>query len=155
MQGAGGDNWEPSENTLKRYLEPWRDRVPHGAVGALVSLLGDGLHGSLARLAEQWCGDDISVESVRAEMVGDGEDVLDGLSVWISPRVASRDRVVAVNLLGADTEMAADEENETLFAVDPARMEQARLFGLGPARPVLGVEVEGGSAGRAANAGAS
>ena len=132
MQGAGGDKWEPRENTLERYLEPWRERVPHGAVGALVSLFGDGLRGSLGRLAEQWCGGDISVESVRAELVGDGKDVLDGLSVWVSPHVASGDRVVAVNLLGADTEMAADEQNETLFAVDPTRMEQARYSALAP-----------------------
>ena len=132
MRGAGGDKWEPRENTLERYLEPWRERVPHGAVGALVSLFGDGLRGSLGRLAEQWCGGDISVESVRAELVGDGKDVLDGLSVWVSPHVASGDRVVAVNLLGADTEMAADEQNETLFAVDPTRMEQARYSALAP-----------------------
>ena len=135
LRGAGGDNWETRENTLERYLAPWRGRVPHGAVGALVSLLGDGLRGSLARLAEQWCGDDISVESVRAEMVGEREDVLDGLSVWVSPHVASGDRLVAVNLLGADTEMVADEENETLFAVDPTRMEWARYSALAPLGP--------------------
>ena len=127
-----GENLDTRESALEQYLEPWRDRVPHGAVGALVSLLGNGLGGSLARLAEQWCGDDISVDQLRAEMVGDGEDVLTGLSVWVSPQVARGDRVVAVNLLGADVEMAADEENETLFAVDPMRTEASRYSALAP-----------------------
>ena len=135
LGSAGVETSEMSDRALERYLEPWRGRVPDGAVGALVSLLGRGLHGSLARLAEQWCGDDISVEKVREEMVGDDEDVFAGLSVWVSPHVASGDRVYATNLLGADAEMAADEVNETLFAVDPARMEWARYSALAPLGP--------------------
>ena len=135
LGGAGVETSESAEDALERYLEPWRDRVPDGAVGAFVSLLGSGLRGSLGRLAEQWCGDDISVERVREEMVGDGEDVFTGLSVWVSPHVASGERVYATNLLGADVEMAADEENETLFAVDPARMEWARYSALAQLGP--------------------
>ena len=135
LRGDRVDTSGSSENAAERYLEAWRDRVPDGAVGAFVSLLGGGLRGSLRRLAEQWCGDGISVEGVRAEMVGDGEDVFSGLSVWVSPHVASGDRVYATNLLGEDVEMAADEENETLFAVDPVQMEAARYSALAPLGP--------------------
>ncbi len=135
LRGAGVETSESGENALERYLEPWRDHVPDGAVGAFVSLLGGGLRGSLARLAERWCGDDISVDQVREEMVGDGEEVFASLSVWVSPHVASGDRVYATNLLGADVEMVADQENETLFAVDPVRMERARYSALAPLGP--------------------
>ena len=45
------------------------------------------------------------------------------------------DCVVAENLLGAGTEMAADEENDTLFAVDPVRMDASRYSALAPLGP--------------------
>ena len=133
--GADGEKLDTGARALELYLEPWRERVPHGAIGAFVSLLGRGLHGRLARLADQWCGDDLSVDRVRQEMVGGGEDVFADLSVWVSPQVASGDRVFAVNLLGMDAEMASDEENETLFAVDPTRMEASRYSALAPLGP--------------------
>ena len=135
VQVAHGVGGQAIEDTLETYFEQWRDRVPHGAVGAFISLLGDGLRGSLLRLAEEWCGDDISVEGVRADLVGDSAAALNGLSVWISPRVSDGERVVAENLLGAGTEMAADEENDTLLAVDPVRVAASRYSALAPLGP--------------------
>ena len=53
-------------DVLAAYFKPWTDRLPHGAVGAFLGLLGDGKDGTLVHLAERWLGDDISVEGCEA-----------------------------------------------------------------------------------------
>ena len=103
-------------DALEKYFEPWRDRVPHGAVGAFLSLLGNGLHNVIAELAQQWLGEDVAIKPIGG---------LDrhAVSVWVSPQVAHGDRVSAVNVLGSRVVMEADADadNDTLFAIDPVR----------------------------------
>ena len=119
---VGDDRRESPLETLEKYFEPWRDRLPHGAVGAFLSLLGSGLRGIIAKLAEQWLGEDISIKGMRSELVGpSGQDPCTDVSVWVSPHVAYGDRVSTVNVLGSWVEMEAEPDDDTLFAIDPIR----------------------------------
>ena len=128
-----GDGWAGSGlETLEEYFEPWRGRLPHGAVGAFLSLLGSGLHGVIAKLAEQWFGEDVSIEGMRSKLVGpSGQDPCADVGVWVSPRVAHGDRVSAINVLGSWVEMEAEPDNDTLFAIDPIRYPPSR-YSLAP-----------------------
>ena len=113
---------ESGLETLDEYFKPWRGRLPHGAVGAFLSLLGSGLHGVIAKLAEQWLGEDVSIEGMRGELVGPGEqDPCASVSVWVSEWVAHGDCLKAVNVLGSLVEMEAEPDDDTLFAIDPIR----------------------------------
>ena len=124
---------ESALEALKKYFEPWRDRLPHGAVGAFLSLLGSGLHGVIAKLAEQWLGEDVSIEGIRRELVvgPNGQDPCASVSVWIKPEVAHGDRVSAVNVLGSWADMEAEPDDDTLFAIDPVRFPPSR-YSLAP-----------------------
>ena len=128
-----GDDWSESAlDTLEKYFEPWRDRLPHGAVGAFLSLLGTGLRGAIANLAEQWLGEDVSIEGMRSRLVGpNGQDPCARVSVWVSSRIARGDRVSAVNVLGSRVEMEAEPDGDTLFAIDPIRYPPSR-YALAP-----------------------
>ena len=97
---------------LEKYFEPWRDRVPHRAVGAFLSLLGDGPCNAIAELAQQWLGEEFDIEPIEG---------LDrrAISVWVEPQVAHGDRVSAVNVLGSRVEMDAEADGDTLLATDP------------------------------------
>ena len=108
-----GTGWDALEN----YFEPWRGRVPHGAVGAFLSLLGSGLDGVIARLAEQWLGEDVVIEPIE------GFDQ-SAVSVFVSPMVAPGDLVSTMNVLGSRVEMEAEADENTLFAVDPHQYER-------------------------------
>ena len=57
---AGALHSESVLDTLKNYFEPWRNRVPHGAVGAFLSLLGPGLRNTISDLTEEWLGQDVN-----------------------------------------------------------------------------------------------
>ena len=111
-------------NTLEKYFEPWRDRVPHGAVGAFLSLLGDGLLGATKELAQRWLGEDVAIEPI--------EGLDRHVSVWVSPRVAHGDRVSAVNVLGSRVEMEAEADVDTLLAIDPVRRPPSQYSALAP-----------------------
>ena len=114
-------------DALDRYFEPWRGRLPHGAVGAFLSLLGSGLNGVIAKLAEQWLGEDVSIEGMRSKLVGpNGQDPCASVGVFVSPRVARGDRVSAVNVLGSRVEMEPEPDDDTLFAVDPIQHPPSR-----------------------------
>ena len=128
-----GDDWSESAlDTLEKYFEPWRDRLPHGAVGTFLSLLGTGLRDAIEKLAEQWLGEDVSIEGMRSGLVGPNEqNPCASVSVWVSPRIARGDRVSAVNILGSRVEMEAEADNETLFAIDPTRYPPSR-YALAP-----------------------
>ncbi len=109
-------------DTLKNYFEPWRDRLPHSAVGAFLSLLGRGLDDSIAKLTGEWLGEDVSIESVRRKLVGrSGEDPCARLSVWVTPHVSRGDRVFAINVKGELVDMEAEPDVHTLFATDPVQ----------------------------------
>ena len=112
-----GSTWSGTGlEALENYFEPWRGRVRRGAVGAFLSLLGNGLDGVIARLAEQWLGEDVVIEPIE------GFDQ-SAVSVFVSPKIAQGDRVSAVNVLGSRAEMEAEADEDTLFAVDPHRYE--------------------------------
>ena len=122
--GAGLD-------VLDKYFEPWRGRLPHGAVGVFLSLLGNGSNDAIARLAEQWLGEDVSIEGVRRKLVGlDGQDPCASVSVFVSPQVARGDRVRAVNVLGSRVEMEAEADRDTIFAVDPIQRPPSSVWAL-------------------------
>ena len=129
-----GDDWSESAlDALEKYFEPWRDRLPHGAVGAFLSLLGTGLRDAIEMLAEQWLGEDVSIEGMRSRLVGPNEqNPCANVSVWVSPRIARGDRVSAVNILGSRVEMEAEADNETLFAIDPLQRRPSRYSALAP-----------------------
>ena len=112
-------------DALEKYFEPWRGRVQHGAVGAFLSLLGDGLNNRIGNLAQQWLGEDVAIEPIEG---------LDrhAVSVWVSPRVARGDRISAVNVLGSRVEMEAEADSDTLFAVDPVRHPPSQYSALAP-----------------------
>ena len=137
---VGYDSNESAIDALRPYFEPWRDRLPHGAVGAFLSLLGRGLHDVIAKLAEEWLGKDVSIEGVRSKLVGrNSEDPCATLNVWVIPDVQRGDRVLAVNLIGERKEMEAEPDANTLFATDPVRRRRSvpvryrrRLGWLGP-----------------------
>ena len=120
---------------LENYFEPWRDRVPHGAVGAFLSLLGKGFRGSIANLSEQWLGENVSLEGLLAQLAApNGLDPFAEVSVWVNPDIARGPRVTAMNVLGSWVEMEADADNNTLFAIDPrpCPASQTVLEELGP-----------------------
>ena len=112
-------------DALENYFEQWRGRVPHGAVGAFLSLLGNGLHNVIGNLAQQWLGEDVAIEPI-------GELDQHAISVWVSPQVAHGDRVSAVNVLGSRVEMEAEADNDTLFAIDPERHPPSQYSALAP-----------------------
>ena len=123
-------------DALDQYFEPWRGRLPRGAVGAFLSLLGSGLNGVIAKLAEQWLGEDVSIEGMRSELVGpDGQEPCASVGVFVSPRVARGDRVSAVNVLGSRVEMVAEFDDDVLFAVDPVRHPPSQWSALAPLGP--------------------
>ena len=119
---AGAYLNEPILDTLKSYFEPWRDRLPHVAVGAFLSLLGRGLNGVIENLAEEWLGEDLSIEAMRKELVDpSGEDPCASVSVWVAHRVSRGNRVLAINVREDWVEMEAEPDANTLFAFDPDR----------------------------------
>ena len=132
MNQADSDSSESPLETLEKYFQPWHGRLPHGAVGAFLSLLGSGLRGAIETLAQQWLGEDVSIDGVRSKLVGpEGHSPCADVSVWISPRVAHGDRVSAANILGSRVDMEAHHDDETLFAIDPHRYPQSR-YALAP-----------------------
>lgn len=99
-------------DALERYFKPWHSRVQHSAVGTFLSLLGNGLHNVIGNLAEQWLGEDVSIEPIE----GLNRQTI---SVFVSPNIADGDRVNAINVLGLRVEMEAEADDDTLFAIDP------------------------------------
>jgi hypothetical protein len=109
-------------DALAKYFQPWTDRLPHGAVGAFIGILGNGKDDVLVRLAEGWLGDDVNVEGMRRDLVAAiGRDPCAAVRVFVSGHVAQGKRVEAVNLLGERVEMDAGSDDESVFATDPVR----------------------------------
>ena len=57
--------WKLLRNTSNRGIIG----SPHGAVGAFLSLLGNGLRDNIANLAADWLGEDVSLEGLRSDLV--------------------------------------------------------------------------------------
>lgn len=109
-------------DALAAYFRPWADRLPHGAVGAFLGILGNGKGDALVRLAGGWLGDDVSVEGMRRDLASSaGRDPCATVKVFVSGRIAQGQRVEAVNLLGERVEMEAGSDDDTVFATDPVR----------------------------------
>src|SRR5262249_15196066 len=101
-----------------KYFDPWAGRVPSGAVGAFLGLLGKGKKGAIAKLAQRWLGDDVSVDGMLQELFGD-TGYPAGVRVFYSGRAARGARVEVLNLLGEWVEMDAAGDAETIFGADP------------------------------------
>lgn len=114
------DDREFKQDPLRDYFEPWRGQLPHGAVGAFLSLLGNG--GEVADLAKEWLGEDLSINGMRGELVAPNDESLwDGIVVRVSPDVLRGPRVHTMNVVGKWVEMEADTDARTVFAQDPVR----------------------------------
>ena len=139
--GAAVRHQQPSgarTDTLRHYFAPWRDRVRSSAVGSFLALLGPGLSpkGSAEKLAQEWLGEAITVESQRYRLVGSeesGHNPATTISVYMSPGVTDGKSVVGVNVLGDRVQMEA-ADSETLFAVDPILRPPTPFSALSPHR---------------------
>ncbi len=110
---------------LRRYFERWAGRVPSGAIGAFLSLLGKGRNDSIVQLAQEWLGEDVSVDVIQRRLVGDGPSPA-AVRVFFSGDVSSGHSVEAFNLLGVMVKMEAATEQQTIFAADPDRLDHWR-----------------------------
>jgi hypothetical protein len=109
-------------DALAAYFKPWAERLPHGAVGAFIGLLGNGKDRGLVRLAEEWLGGDVNVEGMRRDLAStSGDDPCARVKVFVSGRVAQGQQVEGLNLLGARIKMDASTDDDTIFATDPVR----------------------------------
>ncbi|MBA2883174.1 hypothetical protein HNR65_003535 [Desulfosalsimonas propionicica] len=106
-----------SVDTLRQYFSHWSNRVPKGAVGSFLSLLGNGHQDGILELAQEWLGDDVSVEGMRAPIEGE-TDIGKSIKIRVSG-IATGQRVRVMNLLGQEIEMELGAENEMIFATDP------------------------------------
>ena len=125
-------------DALRKYFEPWRNRVRSSAVGSFLALLGPGLNPrrGAERLAREWLGEAIPVEAQRYRLVGSesGDDnPAATISVHVSPSVADGESVSGVNVLGDTVQMVA-ADSETLFAVDPISRPPTPFSNLSPDR---------------------
>ena len=109
-----------SESVLSPYFKQWENRLNHSAVGAFLSLLGDGHDDRTLTLAQRWLGDDLDVADVRRLLSpSDRGHRCEQVRVFVDSRIATGYYVNAVNLLGQTVEMHADLDNETIFAKEP------------------------------------
>jgi hypothetical protein len=96
--------------------------LPNGAVGAFLSLLGNGKDDALVELAERWLGADISVEGMRQGLVEEADrDPCSAVKVYVSSRIASGSRVEVLNILNERVYVEAEEDSDTIFAADPVK----------------------------------
>ena len=139
-QSPVGSN-EPLES-LKSYFEPWRDRIPPNAVGAFLSLLGSGWRGEIAKLAEEWLGENTSIEGIRHQLVVQNEkDPCTNICAWVVPHVARGDHVRAVNVIGEWADMEAEPNASTLFATDPVQYHHGSKLGIAPNEPFCQIQL--------------
>ena len=119
---------ETSDYVFDQYFKPWKGRLNRGAVGALLSLFGNGNRielrsadneGAMRRLAQSWLGE-VDVSEVRRNLTGADEAPFSTVPVFV---VGSKEdgRVTAVNILGNSVSMTADRDNKTIFAAAPKR----------------------------------
>ena len=117
---VGYDSNKSRGDKLRPYFKPWCNRLPSRAVGAFLSLLGSGSRGEIAKLAEEWLGEDVSIKDMRSKLVDPNEeDPCAKVRVWVVPSNTRGNRVSAVNVIGERMNMEAEPNTGTLFAVDP------------------------------------
>ena len=109
-------------DVLGKYFDAWRDRVPPGAVGAFLSLLGNGHQEGIRQLAGKWLGEDVNVQGVRGALAtAGGNDRCANVKVFVGIIVSGTARLEALNILGDHVEMEAGADHTTIFATDPVR----------------------------------
>jgi hypothetical protein len=109
-------------DVLGKYFAAWQDRVPAGAIGSFLSLLGDGHEDGIQRLAEEWLGEDVSLDGVRGALASAaGRDRCATVKVFVGIIVSGAARLETMNILGDHVEMEVGTDHETIFATDPAR----------------------------------
>lgn len=114
-----------SDYVFAKYFKPWAGRLNPGAVGALLSLFGNGNDGAMRRLAQCWLGE-VDVAEARRDLTGVGEKPFSNVPVFV---LGSKEDgwVKAVNILGKAKMMEADPDNDTIFATAP-RWDTARFW---------------------------
>ena len=113
-----------SDSVLCPYFKQWDGRLNNSAVGAFLSLLGDGRDGTILQLAQRWLGDDFDVTYVRRGLSPSDQDhCWANVHVFVSGSTAE-EKVCAVNLLGQWSRMDPGD-NDTIFATEP-RLEHSR-----------------------------
>ena len=109
-----------SDSVLAPYFEPWANRLEHSAVGAFLSLLGNGNDNATLQLAEWWLGAEISVAHVRRDLAGASDARCASVRVFVSGSARGK-RIEEVNILGKRVMMEGDPDNDTIFASAPER----------------------------------
>jgi hypothetical protein len=107
---------------LNNYFKSWDGCLPNGAVGAFLSLLGNGKDDSIVDLSERWLGADISVEGMRQGLIENtNHDPCSTVRVFVSSQIAHGSRVEVLNLLNKRVFMEAEVDSDTIFASDPVK----------------------------------
>ena len=127
---ATDDEWKyhsgrTTDAVFRPYFEAWDRRINPGAVGAFLGLMGNGNDGRTLELAQEWLGEDVPVVRVRRDL-GCKQRCADVKVFVKGARYPNQLR--AANLLGERVSMAADTDNETIFATRPVLDERARDF---------------------------
>ena len=123
-QEANGELIPPGESSvsvLAPYFKPWANRLEHSAVGAFLSLLGNGKDDATLKFAECWLGTDINAAHVRRQLAGADEFRWENVSVFASATVGGEPfeaiNILAINILGNTVMMTADRD--TIFDSEP------------------------------------
>ena len=106
---------------LQAYFTRWRGRLPDAAIGAFLSLLGNGKDNAILTLAEGWLGD-VNVSGMRRELAGEARgERLGTVKVIVHGIIEPGRRVTIANLLGERVELEAGADDRTIFATEPGR----------------------------------
>ncbi len=114
----------PSKSTadaLECYFRAWTDKLNHGAVGAFLSLLGNGNENAIINLAEGWLGSDVSIDGMRENLIQKEniEEIFDKIKIFLPQKIMREEKVEAINLLGNYVEMSAESNYNMIFSTDP------------------------------------
>lgn len=114
-------------DVLKRYFEPWRNKVPPQAIGLFLSLLGARPNSPIRKLAQHWLGEDVNIDGILDRLSTD-LDLTKAIRVLCSGCLPQQGPIEALNLLGEWVEMEAEPDSETIFAVDPQLLDHWRGY---------------------------
>ena len=107
-----------SDAVFRPYFEPWARHLEHGAVGAFLTLFGNGDDGATKQLAQEWLGRDVDVAHVRSDLTGDCEERCSTVRVF-AKRSPEEEKVKALNILGRTVPLGPDHDNKTVYATAP------------------------------------
>jgi len=114
------------DNVLNNYFNPWKNRIPHGAVGSFIALLGDGLNDKILSIAQRWLGPDIDIEGLRSNLGNhDFLEKCENVRVSFHYKIFKGGHLQAENLLSEYVDMDVSSDNESIFATDPKKFGSA------------------------------